>query len=233
MQFSTALVALLSLGYVAATPVSLGLADRANVKWDPAGTYKKDPAKKADYEGKVCDALDRDGCSGGTILGGMHTSPTDGGKQRLTVRPDGASKGDRKEIHVYPDGTASKLDGSGNVVPVRRSPVPAEEEAVLLAERATATWKDPNTYKNDPAKKADYESKACNALDRAGCSGGEILGGEHTSKTDSKDHVTVRPDGASKGQGKDIHVYPDGSASKIDGGNVVNFRSLDVMEDLE
>lgn len=79
---------------------------------------------------------------------------------------------------------------------------------------ATVRWYDPNTYKKDAIKKAEYEQKACNALSRAGCAGGTIMGGLHKSWPwgDQKPHITVKPEGKS-GPKKTMHVYEDGTAS--------------------
>lgn len=102
--------------------------------------------------------------------------------------------------------------------------------------RATVGWNDPNTYKNNPTLKQDYENKACAALDRAGCNGGTIMGGEHTSKSDSNNHVTVKPDGkkadgSDGGMKKTMHVYPDGTASKKGkGGKTTQVRDTEWVD---
>lgn len=111
MKFSTALLAIFSVGLVAATPVQ-PIEPRATVGWNPPNTYKKDQAKKDKWEGAACTALNRAGCAGGTIQGGAHKSPP-GRDQRehVQVKPDGTS-GETEKLHVYEDGSATKfVDG--------------------------------------------------------------------------------------------------------------------------
>lgn len=117
MKFSTALLAIFSVGLVAATPVQ-PIEPRATVGWSNPNTYKKDQAKKNKWEQNACTALDRAGCAGGTINGGAHKSPP-GGDQRehVQVIPDGTS-GETAKLHVYDDGTATKLE-NGQVINVR------------------------------------------------------------------------------------------------------------------
>ncbi|MCJ1400003.1 hypothetical protein MMC11_003206 [Xylographa trunciseda] len=95
------------------------------------------------------------------------------------------------------------------------------------ADPAQVTWKDPNALKNNPTEHAHQTQLASNALDRAGCASGTVCSsGWHKSppgpNADRNDHITV-----DKGSGKHpvMHVYPDGSASRISNkGKVVNFR---------
>ncbi|MCJ1235170.1 hypothetical protein MMC14_003136 [Varicellaria rhodocarpa] len=90
------------------------------------------------------------------------------------------------------------------------------------ADPAHVTWKDPNALKNKPADKAHQTQLASNALDRLGCASGEVCStGFHKSK-DPQDHITVtRP----SGKHPDIHVYQDGTASRISNkGKKVNFK---------
>lgn len=116
MKFTTALVTIFSIGLVAATPVQ-PMEPRATVGWSDPNAYKNDPTKKADYEQKACDALNRNGCAGGTITATEHKSDSDQ-KDHITVQPDGTT-GPKKTMHVYPDGTASRKNNKGKVINVR------------------------------------------------------------------------------------------------------------------
>lgn len=139
MKFSTALVTIFSIGLAAATPIQLDdptpvqLEARATatVGWSDPNTYKNDPAKKADWEQKACDALDRAGCAGGTISGGAHKSPAGGDqKEHVQVVPDGTS-GTNKKMHVYGDGTATRKNAKGKVINVRDTDFPYMEGIMI------------------------------------------------------------------------------------------------------
>lgn len=123
MKFTTALVAIFSIGLVAATPVQ-PVEPRATVGWSDPNAYKNDPAKKADWEQKACDAMDRAGCAGGTIQGTEHKSPPGGDQQNhIQVVPDG-TQGPKKKMHVYDNGDATRKNNKGKVINFRDVEIP-------------------------------------------------------------------------------------------------------------
>ncbi|KAI0779373.1 hypothetical protein C8Q74DRAFT_1367282 [Fomes fomentarius] len=66
-----------------------------------------------------------------------------------------------------------------------------------MSSNVNIKWNDPNTYKTQPTKKQQIEtdvkvSSATTSAAGRGATDAIIMGGEHKSRTDSKEHVTVQ-----------------------------------------